>query len=114
LIRVFVLWKHPLFHETIRLLLHHPDIDLSGAAIDDADSREKLDAHQPEILILERSASGDRREETPLGLLDEDVRVIWLSLDDNVLSEFTRHNHTVQHRDDLLGLVLEDHSGTGR
>lgn len=114
MVRVFVLWKHPLFHETIRMLLHHPDIVLTGAAFEDADFRERLDAHRPHILILERSADGNQGEDSPLGFLDQDVRMIWLSLDDNILSEFTRHNHTVKHRDDLLGLVLESHRGTER
>lgn len=113
MIRVFVLWKHPLFNETVRMLLHHPDIELSGAAMNTADYRERLDAHRPQILVLERTSHSDPPDQNPLGLLDEDVRVIWLSLDDNILSEFTRHNHTVQHRDDLLGLVLEDQSHAG-
>lgn len=105
--RVFVLWKHPLFFEAVRLLLSHPQIDLSGAAYDDADSAEKIDDAHPELVILERSSSEYLGGADLLDYLGRNVRVVWLSLDDNMLSEFTRQNHTVVNRQDLLSLVLD-------
>ncbi len=112
--RVFVLWRHPLFFEAVRLLLRDPRVELAGAAVDDISSQEQMDNLQPEILILERSTSDHLQQNNILGLLGSNVRVIWLSLDDNILSEFTRKNHTVADREDLLSLVLEGPSGTDR
>lgn len=105
--RVFVLWKHPLFFEAVRLLLRHPQVELGGAAVDDLQAQEEIDRARPQILILERSAGDHLREEDLFGILGQEVRVIWLSLDDNILSEITRKNHTVADRGDLLSLVLE-------
>jgi hypothetical protein len=104
---VFVLWKHPLFFETVRLLLQHPQIQLSGATIDDVDSKEKIEAGNPELLILERPHSDWIKETDLLDYLGRNVRVIWLSLDDNILSEFIRHNHTVSDQEELINLVLD-------
>ena len=32
--RVFIIWSYPLFHESVRLFLEHPDIKLVGATSD--------------------------------------------------------------------------------
>lgn len=105
--RVFVLWMHPLFFETISLLLQHPQIDLTGARFDDVTSHAQIEDANPEILILERASSEAIKDSDLLDYLDRNVRVVWLSLDDNTLSEFTRLNHTVDDQQDLLSLVLD-------
>jgi hypothetical protein len=38
--QVFIIWTHPLFQESIALLMHHPEIELVGET-DDHDSASK-------------------------------------------------------------------------
>ena len=104
--RVFVIWTHPLFHESISLLLKHPDVEWVGATSDHAAALEQITSLQPDTILIEEE-HGDVAAEA-LKILEASaaaVRIIRLSLADNELSVYHREQRTVGQAEDLLRLI---------
>jgi len=105
--RVFVIWTNPLFHESARLLLSHPEIVWVGAASDFATAHEDIMRLHPDTVLFEKT-----RDRIPVGVMDIleveawDMRIIGLSLDNNEMSLFHREHQTVVEAGDLLQFVL--------
>lgn len=109
--RVFVIWTHSIFYESVRLLLNHPEIELVGATSDYVAARGEILGLQPDTILIEEVSSGVRAE--VMGILETSpwsVRIIGLSLADNRLSVYHREQWTVGQAGDLLRLVLSDAS----
>ena len=108
--RVFVIWTHPLFHEAVRRLLSHPDIDWVGATSDHVAARDQIVNLCPDTILIEEGEGGGVPAEA-LEILEDstsDVRVIRLSLADNELRVYHRAQRTVKHAEDLLHLIQID------
>jgi DNA-binding NarL/FixJ family response regulator len=109
--QVFVIWTHPIFHESVRLLLNHPDVEWVGATSDYAAAKNEILSIQPDTILIEDvqdSASAEMMEILKAG--PQNVRVIGLSLADNELSVYHRERRTVGQAGDLLRLILCDSS----
>ncbi len=105
--RVFVIWTHSLFHESVRLLLRHPDIEWVGATTDLAAAREQIASLRPDtILVEEREGSLSPEALEIMEACPWEVRVIGLSLADNQTSVYHREQRTVGKAEELLHLVL--------
>ncbi len=107
--RVFVIWTHPLFHESVRLLLTHPGIEWVGATADHAAAREQVAKLRPDTILVEEGESGIPAE--ALGLLEAcswKVRVVGLGMDDNQLIIYRREQRTVAQAGDLLRLIQSE------
>ena len=107
--RVFVIWKHPLFHESVRLLLKHPAVTLVGSASNLATAYEEILSLQPETILME--AVEKRHSDEVVKLLETcpwSLRVMLISLDDNQLSMYHREQKTVGKADDLLHLIISE------
>lgn len=107
--RVFVVWTHPIFHESVRLLLNHPEVELVGATSDYVAAQHEILGLQPDTVLVEEPGGSLRAE--VMGILEASpwtMRVIGLSLEDNSLSVYHREQRTVAQRDDLLQLVLSE------
>lgn len=107
--RVFVIWTHPLFHESVRLLLSHPDIEWVGATADHVGARGQIADLRPDTILVEEGDSGIPPE--ALKLLEActwKVRVVGLGMDDNRLIVYRREQRTVTQADDLLRLIRGD------
>jgi hypothetical protein len=104
---VYVIWTHPLFHESVRLLLKHPSIIWLGATKDRSTAREEIARLHPNTILFEKTGGG-----IPADLVEVleaenwDMRIIGLSLDDNELSLYHRKQTMVVRPDDLLRFVL--------
>ena len=105
--RVFVIWANPLFHESTRLLLKHPDVTWVGSAQDLSKVREAILELQPDTIIFERTITGFPPDLMEI-LQDEtwDMRLIGLSLEDNKVSLYHREQQAVAEAGDLLQYVL--------
>ena len=106
--RVFVIWSHPLFHESVRLLLRHPDIEWVGATSDHAAAHDQIVRYNADTIVIETEESTDAPAET-LDILEAssaDMRVIRLGLIDNQLTMYHRERRTVGQAEDLLKLIL--------
>ena len=105
--RVFVIWTHPIFHESVRLLLDHPDVEWVGATSDHAAAETELLSLRPDTVLVEAFLEDILAE--IVGILKActwDVRVASLSLVDNQLIIFHREHREVGQADDLLRLIL--------
>jgi DNA-binding NarL/FixJ family response regulator len=106
--RVFILWTHPLFHETVRVLLNHPEVEWIGSSPDSI-PEDLLLQTPPDIIVLEEEGGGPTVEIINLLMTHrESVRVLGLNLLDNQMSVFDYSHRTVCKADDLLYWVLED------
>lgn len=107
--RVYVIWSHPLFHESVRALLKHPDIEWVGATSDYVAAREQIASLRPDTVLVEQGESGVPPE--ALGILQAcswKVRVVGLGLADNELRVYHCEQRRVRKADDLLRLVQGD------
>ncbi len=105
--QVFVVWTHPLFYTSLRLILDDPNIDLIGAASDYAAAHDQVISLQPDTIIVEEG-EGDISTEVMalLQICPSGGRVIGLNLVDNQLSVYHREQRLVGRAEDLLGLIL--------
>jgi hypothetical protein len=105
--RVFVIWTNPLFHESARLLLKHPDIDWVGADTDFTTAHGTIMKLQPDTILFEKTQSVLPAEMIEiLEVKTWDVRIIGLSLDSNEVSLYHHEHQTVAKTGDLLQFVL--------
>ena len=107
--RLFVIWAHALFYDSLRLLLDRPGIELVGAASDYAAAREQIVSLRADTVLVEENEAGDIPDAT-LSLLEAGpacVRIIRLSLADNELIVYHREKRLVGKTDDLLHLIEE-------
>lgn len=105
--RVFVIWENPLFHESARLLLSHPDIILLGAASNLTTAQEEIMRLHPDTILFEKT--GARIPVDVMDILEVDVwdmRIIGLSLDNNEISLYHHKHQLVVDAGDLLKFVL--------
>ena len=107
--RVFVIWSHPLFHESVRLLLDHPEIKLVGATSDDKLANKLILDLQPSTILIEDKGSGIPTEVMKLlKACPWNVRVVVISLADNQLNMYRHEQRTMGQADDLVHLILSD------
>jgi hypothetical protein len=104
---LFVIWTNPLFHESARLLLKHPDIIWVGATADITTAREEILRLHPDTILFEKTRAGIPAE--VIEILEEetrDMRIIGLSLENNSISLYRHEHQAVGKADDLLQFVL--------
>jgi hypothetical protein len=105
--RVFVIWTNPLFHESARLLLNHPDIIWIGAESDFTTALETIMRLQPDTILFEKTKAGIPGEVIDILEVEAwDVKIIGLSLENNEMSLYRREHQTVVKAGDLLQFVL--------
>jgi DNA-binding NarL/FixJ family response regulator len=107
--RAFVIWTHPLFHESVRRLLQHPDVEWVGGTSDHAAAREQIASLRPDTILIEQGESGAPPEALEvLEACSWKVRVVGLGMDDNRLIVYRREQRTVVQAGDLLRLIQSD------
>ena len=105
--RVFVIWTNPLFHESVLMLLKHPDIIWLDATADVQTAYEEIMRLQPDTILIEKTGAGfPTRVMEILDVETWDMRIICMSLDNNEMSLFHHEHQTVLEAGDLLQFVL--------
>ncbi len=106
--RVFVLWSNPLFHDSMRLLLAHPDIVWLGSTSDDEVAKKEISALRPDtVLVEEKGGAIPNNLLKILELCSWDTRIIGLGLESNTLHVYHSEHRTVGRAEDLLRLIQE-------
>jgi DNA-binding NarL/FixJ family response regulator len=107
--RIFVIWKYPLFYETVRLLLHDPGIEWVGATSELKEAKAEIAAHHPDTIVIEEEEGSDVSAELSQLLHDSSIhsRIFSLNLSDNDLEIYHRERRTVLQPDDLLNLIQD-------
>jgi hypothetical protein len=109
--RVFILWTHSLFHETVRALLNDPQVVLLGSSQDYSLVQDQISEQSPDILVVEEENYTNFPE--IIDLLKnqkESIRVVGLNLLDNEMSVLDFYHKTVCNADELLQWVLVDNT----
>ena len=104
--RIFVVWNHPLFRESVRRLLDRPGIEWVGAGSDRARAHAEIAELQPDTVLIEEP-EGDVPSEA-IGILEagsRDLRVIRLSLANNELTVYDRKQRKMVAPEDLLNMI---------
>ena len=104
---IFIIWKHPLFYDSVRLLLEHPAIKWVGETSDCETARHQIAVVHPEIILIEEESQSPSEE--TLSFLETTpwpVIIIGLSLVSNQLIVYRREQCFVEKDGDLLQVVL--------
>jgi DNA-binding NarL/FixJ family response regulator len=105
--RVFIVWAHPLFDETMQRLLQAWGVKIVGSMSDPKTALEEIEKSTPEVVILEDSDEPSQAEEQQImAILHTSPLVIRLNLKDNELKSYRRERHTVGKIDDLANLLM--------
>lgn len=111
--RVFVLWTHTLFRDSVRQLLSHPEVEWVGETQDYASAWDEIEELHPDTVLVEETddhSSGETVE--ILKHSSWNVYVVGLNLSNNDLRVYHREQRTVKDSNDLLDLVLAS-TGSG-
>jgi DNA-binding NarL/FixJ family response regulator len=109
--RVFVVWAHPLFYETLHALLNHSSIEVAGASSDYRAARAEIETLRPDVIIVEETDNESANQSETFRLLDEGhwaLKIVRLNLQDNSLWLYQREQKTIAQVGDLLNLILPD------
>ncbi len=107
--RVFVIWIHPLFRESVHLLLNHPDVEWVGATSDYAATKDAILSLQPDTVLIEAGGGHAQAEvEKVLKTTSWAVRIISLNLDNNKSIVYQRERRTIEQPEDLLHLIQDE------
>lgn len=105
--RVFVIWTDPLFHESVRLLLKHPEIIWVGAATDFTTAQKEIARLHPNTILFEKTKAGFPVDMMGMLVTEAgDMRIIELSLDTNEMILYHRERQIAIEAGDLLKYVL--------
>lgn len=104
--RVYVIWTHPLFYESIRLLLDR-EVDLVGSSTNHAVGNRQISEMKPDVVIIETPKGMKDLETETIAILQEGPKVIHLSLEDNELNLYQRQHKTMDQSTDLMRMILE-------
>ncbi len=105
--RIFVIWNHPLFYESIRLSLRDASVECVGSfrSVDEAFNQVAL--LHPDTILIEEIDEGD----TSAGIIElleassTDIRIFRLNMNNNELKIYHREQKIVLQADDLLNLI---------
>lgn len=106
--RLFVVWTNPLFRDSVRLLLDHPEVDLAGTTSDYVAAKEAIMNLKPDTILVEEVEGI-----VPTNLMEIletnhfNLRLISINLDDNRLRVFHRQQWNIVQAEDLLRLILQ-------
>jgi DNA-binding NarL/FixJ family response regulator len=106
--RVFVVWANPLFRDSVRMLLQHPDVDYVGEAHNDGLATETILALEADTILVEEALG-----KVPAKVMDLFAqsqfagRLVSVSLRNNRLHVYHREEWAAAHADDLLHLILQ-------
>ena len=105
--RIFVIWNHPLFIESVRLLLRSEDIVWLGSSSNFEEAILAIEAQYPDTVLIEEAESGSIPAKM-LELLEtssSNLRIFRLNLSSNDLKIYHREKKTVLQAEDLLDLI---------
>lgn len=104
--RVYVIWAHPLFLESVRLLLKQAQVEIVGATSDHEDAQAQIETLTPDVVIIEQADGEMQSSLETISILRAGARVVRLSMDDNEISLYSRERRTAMQADDLANLIV--------
>ena len=108
--RIYIVWVHPLFRETVSLLLNHQAIEIIGATNNVESALEEINSLKPETVIVEETDDTGEPHIEAFQILKAcpwKLRVIRLSLQDNELWVYHHQRRSLSTSDDFLRIIQE-------
>lgn len=105
--RVFVIWTNPLFHELVRLLLTHPDVEWVGATSDYTAAQIDISEIHPDTVVVEVAHDNLNLVMAIMKASQGNVRIISLSMTDNELRLYEQQQQVLAKVEDLLSVLLD-------
>jgi DNA-binding NarL/FixJ family response regulator len=104
--RVFILWTHPLFYETVSRLLGGAEVEIIGGISNPAAGLEEISRLQPDVVIAEEDPSGAPTEAIEaLRAGPAEMLILGLNLTNNGLQVYRREQRTIADPEDLLQIL---------
>ena len=106
--RIFIVWVHPIFRETVRLLLKHPAIEIVGLSADHQTALAEMETLKPDTIIIEETEDTVLTHSEVAQFLDAcswESRVIRLSLQDNELWLLQQQRRSIGSSEDFLRII---------
>ncbi len=104
--RVFILWTHPLFSETVARLLGGADVEIIGGSSNPAAGLDEIGRLQPDVVIAEEEPTGDPGEAIrALRAGPAEMLILGMNLENNGLQVYRREQRTVADPEDLLRIL---------
>jgi len=104
--RVYILWTHPLFSETVIRLLGGVEVEILGGSSDPTSGLEEIGRLQPDVVIAEEDTPGAPTEAIQvLRAGPAEMLILGLNLTNNALQVYRREQRTVADPEDLLQIL---------
>ena len=104
--RVYILWTHPLFSETVGRLLGGAELEIIGSSSDPTVGLQEIGRLQPDVVIAEEVLSGAPTEAIEvLRAGPAEMLILGLNLTNNGLQVYRREQRTVADPEDLLQIL---------
>jgi len=107
--QIFILWFTPLFYDSLRWLLKHPDIKFVGATSNYSEALTEILNAKPNIILIEDN--GKEHNEMVMEYFDTShgaKKVIFLGLTDKKLVVYHHEQRSLVKSEDLLELILSE------
>lgn len=107
--RIFIIWNHPLFYESIRLSLQNSSVECIGAYQSIDEAFIQIAKLHPDTILIEEIESGDTSARV-IELIEAssiDIRVFRLNMNNNELKIYHREQKFVMQAGDLVHLILD-------
>ncbi|HSB91197.1 MAG TPA: hypothetical protein VLD63_14365 [Anaerolineales bacterium] len=101
-----MIWTNPLFYDSVRLLLHHPAVELVGATSDPSASSGMIQQLQPEAVIWESAEDLEPDGPELVSILEGAPAVMCFSLSSNQIRIYRLQKRLLARAEDLLSLIL--------
>ena len=108
--RIYIVWVHPLFCDTVRLLLTHSSIEIVGLSNDYDNATQEISQHKPDTVIIEdteESAVTRIKTSEIVNMFPEVARIIRLSLKDNELWVYRHERQSITNIEDFLRIIRD-------
>jgi hypothetical protein len=107
--KVFIFWTHPLFHDAVRAMLHHPQVQWVGSSSDYFTVSKQIETCGADTIVVEEVEG--KGSPQILSHLEENysiARIMGINLQDNQARMVHRNQRTVRKAEDLLNWLLND------
>ena len=105
--RVFVIWNHPLFYESIRLFLQQTNVECIGACQNMDEAIVMISRLLADTILVEETEYGDTSKRV-IELIESsstNVRIFRLNMNNNELKIYHREQITVMQAEELIHLI---------
>ncbi len=104
--RVYVVWKNPIFRDSLRAILSHPDITWLGATSEQAEALPEIANLKPDIIFVEQEEQIFILEILKmLQFSPGTIQLVGLSLMNNLITVYQKEQRIVVRKEELLQLV---------